>query len=93
MRSKAHAESPLAAPEFGMLRDVRHAFAHGGLASERTPSKYARLVTYRALDELPCLLDEYRRRVGDGERCRLVEREHGREQGRMVIELEIEALP
>lgn len=36
------------------------------------------------------LLDEFRRCTESGERCRLVEREHIREKGRLLVELTIE---
>jgi len=84
--------SPLAAPEFATLRDVRRALGKGGMPSQRTrsPECHARIAAFRALDELLSLLDEYGRRVESGDRCRLVEREHKHVPGRLHLELVIE---
>jgi hypothetical protein len=87
--------SPIAAPEFATLRDVRRALARGGLPPHdaRSPADQARIAAFRALEELLFLLDDYQRRVQRGERCRLVERDHGRTPGRLVFELSIEVEP
>ena len=87
--------SPLAAPEFTTLRDLRRALARGGLRSpsQRTPEDHARIAAFRTLEELMRLLDEYRRCVEGGQRCRLVEREHPREPGRLLLEVVIEVEP
>ena len=82
----------LAVPELTALRELRRLLARGGLppAHQRTPEDHARIASFRALEELLNLLDHYRRRAENGERCRLVEREHGREAGRLLLEIEIE---
>jgi|HubBroStandDraft_6_1064221.scaffolds.fasta_scaffold153480_2 hypothetical protein len=84
--------SPIAAPEFAMLRDVRRALVRGRLPPRdaRSPADQARIAAFRALEELLHVLDDYRRRVQCGERCRLVERDHGRTPGRLMFELSIE---
>ncbi len=82
-------------PEDAALRALRRALARGRLAGggRRTPEDDARNAAFRTLEELLALLDEMERRVERGERCRLVEREHPREGGRMVIEMVIEPAP
>lgn len=82
-------------PEIKALRELRFALARGGLpaSDKRTPEDSARIAAFRALEELLRLLDHYRRRVEQGDRCRLVEREHPREPGRLVIEMVIEVSP
>jgi len=82
----------LALPQVRELRELRRAFAHGGLppGHRRGPEAHARIASFRTLEELLVLLDEYRRRVERGERCRIVEREHVREAGRFIVELVIE---
>ena len=57
----------------------------------RTPEDHARISAFRAIEDLLHLLDQYRGRVESGECCRLVEREHAREPGRLMIEIAIEA--
>jgi hypothetical protein len=85
----------LAIPEIKTLRELRRVLAHGGLPAppKRTSVDCARIASFRTLEELCRLLDEFRRRVEAGERCRLVEREHGTESGRMLIEIAIEVAP
>ena len=87
--------NPLAAPEFTTLRDLRRALARGGLRSpsQRTPEDHARIAAFRTLEELLRLLEDYRRRVEGGQRCRLVEREHPHEPGRLLFEFVIEVEP
>ncbi len=85
--------SPLAAPEFAMLRQLRGALARGGLPARRTPEDHARIAAFRTVQELLVLLDEYRRRVECGDRCRLVEREHEHKPGRLLFEVAIEVEP
>jgi hypothetical protein len=82
----------LVLPEVRELRELRRLLAHGGLppAGQRRPEDHARIASFRALEELLHLLDQYRRRVERGERCRLVEREHPREAGRLLLEIMIE---
>ncbi|MFT3764713.1 MAG: hypothetical protein QM820_04230 [Minicystis sp.] len=82
----------LTLPELRALRALRRDLARGGLPplSARTPEDHARIAAFRMLEELMSLLDQYRRRIESGERCRLAEREHGREAGRLLIELSIE---
>lgn len=85
----------VAFPELHALREVRRDLARGGLPpiDKRGPEEHARIAAYRAVEELLHLIERYRRRVERGERARLVEREHPREPGRMVIELIIEVDP
>jgi hypothetical protein len=82
----------LALPELRALREVRKALAYGGLppAHLRTPEDCARISSFRVIEELLRVLDVYRRRVESGEKCRLVETEHRREPGRLLVELVIE---
>jgi hypothetical protein len=80
----------LAAREFATLRDLRQVFARGGLRSERTPHHDVRLASFRVVVELLRLLEEFRRRIEEGERCRIVEREHARRPGQFVLEFMIE---
>jgi hypothetical protein len=94
------AERPVACnvargPEFTALREVRSALGRGGLPSpdQSTPQEQARLASFRTLEELLRILDEYRRRIESGERCRLVEREHERVPGQLLVELVIEEVP
>lgn len=85
----------IAIPELKALRELRSALAFGGLPplARRTPEDSARIAAFRAIEELLHVLNQYRRRIESGERCRLVEREHGREPGRLLVELVIEVLP
>jgi hypothetical protein len=82
----------VALPEVVALRELRRALARGGLPQmgQRTPEDHARIASFRAVEELLALLDHYRGRVTNGESCRLVEREHPREPGRLLIEIVIE---
>ncbi len=80
-------------PELRTLRELRAVLARGGLPARRTAESQARIAAFRTVEELLRLLDEYRERVERGARCRLVEREHGREPGRLLLELRIEEGP
>ncbi len=84
---------PLAAPEFTTLRDLRRIFSKGGLPAERTPEAHARIASFCVLGELLRLLDEYRRRIRAGQRCRLVVREQPSEPGRLLLDVVIEERP
>lgn len=79
-------------PEFKTLRELRRVLGRGGLPAldKRTPEDSARIASFRAIEELCRVLGEYKRRVENGERCRLVEREHGSEPGRLHVEFVIE---
>jgi len=85
----------LVIPELKTLRELRRTLAYGGIpsADKRTPEDDARIAAFRAVEELLRLVDEYRRRVERGEHCRIVEREHPHEPGRLLIELAIEVRP
>jgi hypothetical protein len=82
----------LVIPEWETLRELRHVLARGGLPlpHKRTAADSARIAAFRALTELLRLFEELRRRVEAGEHCYIVEREHDREHGRLVLELVIE---
>ena len=47
-------------------------------------------MAFYALQELSHIVSQFQRRVGQGEPVDLVVREHGRELGRVVIEIAIE---
>lgn len=83
----------VAIPEIKALRDLRASLARGGLPapSRRTPEDHARIAGFRLLGELLRLFEQYRQRVENGERCRIVEREHACAPGQLLIELAIEA--
>ncbi len=80
-------------PEVAQLRQLRASLARGGMPRRRSAEDQARLAAFRTVDELLQVLDEYRRRLESGARCRLVEHEHGREPGRLLLELRIEQDP
>ncbi len=82
----------LAIPEMKTLRELRRALARGGLPpiAKRGPEDFARIAAFRAVTALLGLLDDDRRRVERGERCRLVEHEHPILPGRLIVELVIE---
>lgn len=92
--SPTRATASLAMPELRALRELRRALARGGLPSmdRRTPEDHARIASFRALEELLQLLDQYRKRVEGGETCRLVEREQARAPGRLHLEIAIETV-
>lgn len=83
----------LAIPELRALQDARYVLARGGKppAGERTPEDCARISAFHTLSLLLRILLRFKRKIEDGERCRLVEREHAFEPERVVIELAIEA--
>lgn len=92
---RAQPRRRLAIPEIHTLRELRHALARGGMPpiAARTPEDDARIAGFRVIQELLAMFEEYRRRIEDGERCRLVERKHPREPDRLLLELAIEAQP
>ena len=83
---------PIAGEDFRALRALRDAFALGGLPqqSERTATDEARIATFFVLQELLHLLGQFRRAVDQGKLPRLVVSEHGRQLGKVVIEIRIE---
>jgi hypothetical protein len=83
-----------AIPELRALQNLRAALAIGGIppVDKRTPEDGARLALFRLLEEALLLLRHFKGRIEAGERCRLVEREHPHESGRLVVELVIEPL-
>jgi len=85
----------LAIPEINALRELRRALARGGIPplDKRTPEDSARIGAFQTIGALLRLLDEYKRRVEDGQRCRLVEVERSPQPGRILIEIAIEAQP
>lgn len=84
--------NPLGSGGFRALRELRSAFGRGGLPprDRRTPEDEARIVAFFVLAELTHILDQFRRAIEQGERRRLVVREHGRQLGKVVIEITIE---
>ena len=85
-------------PEFYQLRamrELRQALSKGHVPplERRSPETQARLACFRIVKDLLSLLGAYGRRVERGERCRLVEREHPREKGRLLLELVFEEVP
>ena len=84
----------LSLPELRTLRELRTRLARGGMPplDKRTPDDSARIVAFRVIEELLRLFERYRRRVEQGERCRLVERERAAEPGALLIEIVIEAI-
>jgi len=83
----------LAIPEIRELREARRALARGGIPplDKRTPEDGARIAAFQTITALLRLLDEYKRRVEDGQHCRLVEVDRGLQPGRLLIEIAIEA--
>ena len=63
-----------------------------GGAAVRTPEDCARISAFHTLSLLLRILLRFKQRIEDGERCRLVEREHAHEFERTVIELVIEPM-
>lgn len=84
----------LVIPGLRQLQDLRHLYARGGLppSDTRTPEDWCRITAFRVVEELLRLLEDYRRRSEEGERCRLVERPHATERGRLRLELVIEGM-
>jgi hypothetical protein len=66
-------------------------FGRGGLPPKdrRLPEDEARIAAFCVLQELVHILDQFRRSVEQGEHCRLVVSEHGRQIGRIAIEVTI----
>lgn len=85
----------VAIPEIDTLRELRRALARGGLSAVdmRTPEDCARIASLYVILDLLRLLDEFKRRVEGGERCRLVVVERNAEAGRLAIRIAIEAQP
>jgi hypothetical protein len=83
-----------AIPELRLLQELRAALARGGMSprDRRTPEDCARLALFRVEEEVLRLLGQFKRRIEGGERCRLVEKEHAQEPGRLVVELVIESM-
>ena len=90
--SGPRAKNPLASENFRTLRELRIDFGRGGLPPRdgRTPEDDARIATYRVLQELTHILDQYRRAIDEGRACRLAVSEHGRQLGKVIIEIAIE---
>jgi hypothetical protein len=86
------AVNPIADATFQALRDLRRDFGCAGIPSKdcRTQEDDARLVSFCVLQELVHILDQFRRAVEQGEQCRLVVREHGRQLGKAIIEISIQ---
>jgi len=84
----------IAIPEIETLRKLRDVLARGRLRAEteRTPEDHARIATFELIAALMRVLDEFKRRVEGGERCRLVRVKCSHERGRLSIELAIEPL-
>jgi len=74
------------------MRKLRDLLAHAGIRAlgERTPEDYARVTTFEVISALMRLLDEFKRRVESGERCRLVRVKLSHDPGRLSIEIAIE---
>ena len=91
-RSGSHARNPLASESFRALRELRTEFGRGGLPprERRTPEDDARIAAYFVLRETTHILDQFRRAVEEGRPGRLVVSEHGRQLGKVVIEITIE---
>ena len=84
--------TPLVIPEHRAMKALREALAVGGLPprDRRTPEDSARIASYRVVEELLRLLRFFKHRVEEGEPCRLVERVHDTEPGRLHLEIAIE---
>ena len=84
--------NPLAGAHFRMLRELRTEFGRGGLPprERRTPEDEARIAAAFTLQELSHILDQFRRAIEEGKPRRLAVREHGRQLGKVVIEITIE---
>jgi len=82
-------------PEFETLRKLRDALARGGLRAlgERTPEDHARIAEFETIASLLRFLEEFKRRVEAGERCRLLQVKRRHDPGRLSIEIAIEAQP
>jgi len=85
----------LVIPEVRTLRELRGTLARGGLPAPdaRTATDSARITGFRVVTELLRLFEELRRRHADNTRYRIVEREHAKETGRLILEFEIVEVP
>jgi len=83
--------NPIGSEPFRALRELRKVFGSGGIPpkEQRTSEDEARIAAFCALQEIVHILDQFRRSIEKGERCHLVVSEHGRQLGRVVIELAI----
>lgn len=83
---------PVGGEIFRSLRDLRADFGRGGLPprDERTPEDEARIAAFCVLQELVHILDQFRRVIEQGEQCRLVVSERGRQLNKVIIEITIE---
>jgi hypothetical protein len=84
----------LVVPEYRAMCELRTALSRGVLPrwDRRAAHDWARLAAFHAIAELLRILDEFKRRIERGERCRLVHREKPQEPGRMQIEIVIEPI-
>jgi hypothetical protein len=76
------------------MRELRAALARGGVPrlERRTAHDWARIAAYHTIAELMRLLDHFKRRVEQGEPCRLVYLEKPHEPGRLQVEIVIEVV-
>src|SRR5262249_44937960 len=83
--------NPRAGESFRRPRALRAEFGRGGLPSKDrcTVADDARIATFFVLQELTHVPDQFRRAVEEGNPRRLAVREHGRQLGRVVIEIAI----
>jgi hypothetical protein len=84
--------TPLVIPEHRTMKALRDTLRVGGLPplDTRTPEDAARIASYRVVEELLRLLRFFKHRIEEGESCRLVERVHDTEPGRLHLEIAIE---
>ena len=84
--------NPIAGVAFRALRELRFDFGRGGLPprDHRSPEDEARIAAFCVLQELIHILDQFRRATEQGEPRRLVVSEHGRQLGKVIIEIAIE---
>lgn len=92
--AKSDGELPrdvLAAPEYGVLRELRRTFARKGHppAAEGSAEHQARGAAYTTIAELLRVLAGFRERIARGEAVRLVVPEQKSEAGRMRVEIAI----
>jgi len=87
--------APFLLPEHKALRELRIALSRGDLPrpARRTAADWARIAAFNTIAELLRLLDEFKRRIEGGERCRLVEIKRPQEPGQLRIEIMIETIP
>jgi len=86
---------PIGGAAFRALRELRVSFGQGGLPprDHRSAEDEARIAAFCVLQELLAILDQFRRAIVQGERRRLVVSEHGRQLGKVVIEITLEDRP